>query len=299
MSSGAEYDRSALNWPGWEMHCGSSSIALPLIMVLTLLALVYVLAWYPLRKVLAHSEWRLAAFIIGLASIASVWATPLAHLDHRSLIAHMVQHLVLMTIAAPLILLGHPAMILRHCLARCFRSGPFGRLERYTPICRFKWPRALPIFCWFAGTGCVILWHIPELFELGMRSEGWHDFEQITFLAAGFLFWLPVMQQLHAFKTSWGATVLYLFLATLPCDALSAFLTFCGRVLYSSYISGSSLDNRALLDQECAGVIMWVWVTFAYLAPAFIITIQGLSAGVRLPARVLQQTDPIEIRGGL
>jgi putative membrane protein len=277
---------------GLKMHCGSSWIAPPLITALTLLALVYVLAWHSFRKVLANSKWRLAAFIIGLASITSVWATPLAHLDQRSLTAHMVQHLVLMTIAAPLILLGHPAITLGYC----FRSRASDRLVRYAPFYRLKWPLAHSIFCWLAGTGCVILWHIPKLFEMGMRSESWHDFEQVTFLAAGILFWLPVIQQLHAFKPSWGATALYLFLATLPCDALSAFLTFCGRVAYSSYISGSSLDNHALLDQECAGVIMWVWVTFAYLAPAFICTIQGLSTGVMLPAHFRTQIKPLKTR---
>ena len=96
------------------MDCGSSSTTPRLVIVLTVLALVYSLGWYRLRNDLPNSQWQLAAFIIGLTSLAGVWATPLAHLDHQSLIWHMVQHLVLMTIAAPLILFGHPAMILRH-----------------------------------------------------------------------------------------------------------------------------------------------------------------------------------------
>jgi len=71
---------------------------------------------------------------------------------------------------------------------------------------------------------------------------------------------------------------LYLFLATLPCDALSAFLTFCGRVVYPHYLSMPRLfDISALGDQECAGALMWVWVTFVYLAPAVVITIRTLS----------------------
>jgi putative membrane protein len=268
------------------MHCGSSSIALPVIIALILLALIYSLRWYRLKKVLPDSEWRLAAFMTGLASIAGVWATPLAHLDHRSLIAHMVQHLVLMTIAAPLILLGYPSIILRHSLAHSSSPQVSAQLPRYKQIARFKWSLAYPVFCWLTGTGCVILWHIPELFELGMRLEWWHGFEQLTFLAAGIIFWVPVIQQPHSFKRPWGAAALYLFLATLPCDALSAFLTFCGRVVYSSYISDSSYGNFALQDQECAGVIMWGWVTFVYLAPALIITIQGLSESLPLPAHV-------------
>ncbi len=80
----------------------------------------------------------------------------------------------------------------------------------------------------------------------------------------------------------WGVP-LYLFLATLPCDALSAFLTFCGRVVYPHYLSAHRLfDISPLGDQECAGALMWVWVTFAYLIPAAAITIQLLSPQGRL-----------------
>jgi cytochrome c oxidase assembly factor CtaG len=71
---------------------------------------------------------------------------------------------------------------------------------------------------------------------------------------------------------------MYLFLATLPCDALSAFLTFCDRVVYPQYLSAHRLfDISPLGDQECAGALMWVWVTLAYLAPAAAVTIQMLS----------------------
>jgi cytochrome c oxidase assembly factor CtaG len=71
---------------------------------------------------------------------------------------------------------------------------------------------------------------------------------------------------------------LYLFLATLPCDALSAFLTFCGRVVYPHYLHAHPpFDISPLADQEFAGALMWVWVTFAYLVPAAVVTIQMLS----------------------
>ena len=71
---------------------------------------------------------------------------------------------------------------------------------------------------------------------------------------------------------------LYLFLATIPCDALSAFLAFCGRVVYPIYASSPQLFNdSALRDQELAGAMMWAWVTFAYLIPAVFISMQILS----------------------
>jgi len=74
---------------------------------------------------------------------------------------------------------------------------------------------------------------------------------------------------------------LYLFLATLPCDALSAFLAFCGHVVYRQYLSGHGgmFGLSPLEDQALAGAIMWVTVTLAYLIPALVVTAQLLSGG--------------------
>jgi cytochrome c oxidase assembly factor CtaG len=260
------------------MDPGSLAIARPLEVALILGALFYSVAWYHLRKDLSYGVWRLAAFMIGLTSIAAVWTTRLANLDHHSLTAHMVQHLVLMTVAAPLILLAEPGNVLRDGLVRPFPHLS-ARLFQFAPIHGLGRPSAHPILCWFAGTASVIFWHVPALFELGMRSEWWHAFEQAIFLAGGLLFWCPVVRRWSsATRRPHWSIALYLFLATLPCDALASFLTFCGRVVYPTYTSGFGLfDRSALRDQEFAGSMMWAWVTFAYLIPAIIVTLQVLS----------------------
>ena len=68
------------------------------------------------------------------------------------------------------------------------------------------------------------------------------------------------------------------FLATLPCDALSAFLVFCGRVVYPRYCAmGADVCILPLEDQARAGALMWLWVTIAYLVPAALVTIELLS----------------------
>jgi putative membrane protein len=93
------------------------------------------------------------------------------------------------------------------------------------------------------------------------------------------LFWAPVVQSRSHLATMqpWWIP-LYLFAATLPCDALSAFLVFCDRVVYPSYLSAPRLVSvSALHDQQCAGALMWVSVTLIYLVPAVAITIQLLS----------------------
>ena len=203
--------------------------------------------------------WSAAAFAGGLATVWLAAASPLAHLDHHLLTAHMVQHLLLMVVAAPLFLLG----------ARSVQV--------------LEW-RVHPVFCWFAGSLTVIVWHIPNIFELALRSHSWHEFEHASFLIAGILFWWPVIYPVRrGLSPDWLPPV-YLFLATLPCDALSAFLTFCDHVVYRPYLAGHGRFGLSpMQDQSLAGALMWVTVTFAYLIPALVLTAQLLS-GERMRA---------------
>ena len=261
------------------LHSWSSPIAATLILVVV--ALAYLRGWYRLRNALPNvlSVWRLIAFVSGLLSLWAAVVSPLAVLDHQLLTAHMVQHLLLMTVAAPLILLGAPVITLQHGLPQRFVLGILNPLVRWRPVHGFGRIVTHPVFCWLAATGTVIACHVPVLFELGMQSQRWHAVEHACFLAAGLLFWLPVVQPWPTLARwpQWSVP-LYLFLATLPCDVLSAFFTFCNRVVYPQYLSAHRLfDISALGDQECAGALMWVWVTFVYLAPAVVVTIQMLS----------------------
>jgi putative membrane protein len=260
----------------------SGSLPIAITIVLIVVALVYWRGWYRLRHEFPDvlPAWRLGAFMAGLFSLWAAVGSPLAVLDHQLLTLHMLQHLLLMTVAAPLILLGAPIIALLYVLPRRFVPGVLKPLlRRCAPV---HWIGRLvthPVFCWLASTTAVIGWHIPGLFALGMQSKEWHAVEHASFFAAGLLFWWPVIQPWPSLANwpRWGIP-LYLFLAALPCDALSAFLTFCDRVVYPHYLSIHRLFNISPLgDQECAGALMWVWVTFAYLTPAAVVTIQMLS----------------------
>jgi putative membrane protein len=243
------------------------------------MALVYLRGWRSLRNAFPTliPGWRLAAFMSGLVSVWAALASPLATLDHRSLTIHMVKHLLLMTVAAPLLLVGAPVFPLVCGLPKLFikphphlASPPTRWLERCL---------SYSTSCWLAGTAAVIGWHLPVAFEAGMRSQWVHSLEDLCFLISGLLFWWPVVQSSPtATRSPRLSMALYLFLATLPCDILSAFLVFCNRLVYHFYLSKPQLFSMsALEDQECAGALMWVWVTFAYLIPAVVITMQVLS----------------------
>ena len=257
------------------------SVPIPVTFALVVVTLVYLLGWYRMRKALPNliSGWRVAAFVGGVSLVWLAVGSPLATLDHQMLTAHMAQHLLLMTVAAPLILLGAPAITLLHGLPQNLIRGAIRPLARSRGVHRLGDIFTHPVFCWLVSTSVVIGWHIPAVFEQGMQSAGWHEVEHASFLAAGLLFWWPVIQPWPS-VAEWPRwrIPLYLFLATLPCDALSAFLTFCDRVVYPHYLSAHRLFFiSALADQECAGALMWVCVTFAYLIPAAVVTIQMLS----------------------
>src|ERR1700735_841877 len=165
-------------------------------LALIVVALVYSRGWYRLQKAFpkALSGWRVVAFMGGLISTWAAAGSPVAALDHHLLTAHMAQHLLLMTVAAPLILLGAPAITLLQGLPQRFVRGALGPFLRYPPVSWFGRMITHPVFCWLAATAAVIGWHVPALFELGMRSMRWHAFEHACFFAAGLLFWWPVVQ---------------------------------------------------------------------------------------------------------
>jgi len=189
---------------------------------------------------------RVLSVIFGAAAIWVAMAPPIAMLDHRMLTAHMEQHLLLMTIAPPLLWLGAPV--------------PKKRLP-------------LPV-CWIPAALVLIAWHVPAVFRVGMESSPWHVAEQLSFLASGLLFWWPVFQT----PPRWSI-LLYLFLATLPCDALSGFLVFSDRIAYPVYLCVRSRDAGWVLgDQQCAGALMWTAVTIVYLVAGTVLAMQLLSA---------------------
>jgi putative membrane protein len=231
-----------------HVHRQPWSLSSPVTFALTLAALLY---WRGRRRFRIPRA-RAATFLCGLFTLWIALASPLVELDHRLLTFHMVKHLLLMAVAPPMLLLGLPA---RWC-GRCSSNS---------------------VFCWLAATATVIGWHVPAAFQLALRSRGWHDVELASFLLAGLLFWWPVLHPSSNAAGPWS-TPLYLFLATIPCDILSAFLTFCGRVVYTHYLAAPPLFHLSpLQDQEFAGALMWVAVTIIYLIPAIGITVQILT----------------------
>ena len=267
---------------------------------LILAVLVYLRGWLRLRRLDFDSvqAWRAGVFMLGLFLIWLAIASPLSALDHEMLTAHMVQHLLLMTFAAPLILLGAPVRTLLYGLPHRLVQI-MGRSFQSTGVHQAWSALTHPLMCWLGAASTLVVWHIPVVFVLGLRSQTWHGIEQASFLATGLLFWWPVVQPWKS-TSKWpeSALVLYLFLATLPCDILSGFLVFCDRVVYPVYFSSSQpFGLSALEDQQCAGALMWTCVTLVYLIAGAIVTARLLSSDGSQEYAVRQsETQAIALR---
>lgn len=245
-----------------------------LTLAVAVVAVTYGWGWMRLRLFTSTPlpAWRLASVFAGLAAAWLAVASPIGAGDQRLLTFHMVQHLLLMAIAPPLIFLGEPLRALAHSLS-------LGRLEHTTgPQQGAAWSRigiGHPAVCWLIATATLVAWHVPAAFTLALASPNWHAVEQASFFLSGLLFWWPVVRPWPSRPDPRWSTVLYLFLATLPCDILSGFLVFSDRVAYPVYLSTQPV-LAVLDDQQCAGALMWTVVTIVYVLAGTILSTQLL-----------------------
>ena len=246
-----------------------------------LTALLYIRGWIALHRVMPgrFTAARLASFLGGIAILEISLASPIDAFDPFLLFDHMLQHMFLMMIVPPLVLLGDPAIPLLHGLPRWATRnviGPFlgwrvvrsiGSLLTYPPVALLLISLAM------------IGWHLPAPYELALRSSAWHEAEHATFLVTSLLFWWPVVQPWPS-RPRWNrwTLVIYLLLADFVNSALSAFLAFSDRVFYPSYLLVPRLAGiTERNDQVAAGAMMWVIGSFAFLIPAVIIVVKLLS----------------------
>jgi putative membrane protein len=257
------------------------SVPLGLDATLVLTILIYARGWIRVRAVSANliPAWRLGAFLAGILSVWIAIGSPLGAFDEVLLTVHMMQHLLLMAVAPPLILLGAPALPLLQGLPQTVARKVVGPFLRSGLVKWFGHFASNPAICWFAAIFALIAWHVPATFDLALRLNWVHVAEHVCFLTTGVLFWWPVVQPWPS-SSRWHrwSIPLYLFCATLPCDVLSGFLAFCDRIVYSSYLSAPRVfDISPLQDQQCAAALMWVAVTIIFLVPAIVVTLHILS----------------------
>ena len=208
----------------------------------------------------------------------------------------MVQHLLLMAVAPPLILLGAPFLPMLRGLPRVLAHDGIGPFLTWPALRRCGHALTHPVVCWLAMAVSLCAWHVPAAFDLALRSPGWHRVEHASFFGTSLLFWWPVVRPFPS-RPHWPlwAIPLYLLAADLVNTVICGALIFSEHPLYATYEAVPRLfGTTALSDQIAAGVIMWVPGSMILLIPAIALVVQYLSSGERLasPALVAVHNGP-------
>ena len=258
---------------------------------LVVLGLIYVRGWFAIRATrrAQFPVWRLGSFLLGLATIWVAVASPLDGFADVLLSAHMAEHLLLMSFAAPLLLLGCPVVPLFRGLPRWVIVQLLGPLIRIEVLRRFGHVLIAPLVAWLAMNLVFLGWHVPAAYDFALENERWHEFEHMCFLGTSILFWWPIVRPWPTPESYAGWLLpLYLAMADIVNTVLSAFLAFCDRPVYPYYLrEPNPFDISPLSDQRAGAVVMWVIGSLVFLIPAVVITVRLLQGEGRPRVRDL------------
>ena len=206
---------------------------------------------------------QVASFAAGWLVLVLALMPPLDPLGAELFSAHMVQHELLMLVAAPLLVLGRP-------LAAWAWALPARGRARIAPVTHSPWVATpwtvmtSPATAWLLHALAIWAWHIPVLFTLALTHQGVHILQHATFLGTALLFWWTLLQPRG---TLLGVSLLSLFTTMLHTSALGAFMTFSPTLWYPVYgAAPEAWGLRALEDQQLGGLIMWVPGGLVYVA---------------------------------
>ena len=240
----------------WSVAASSASstwivrpeVAAPLLIV----AGAYAIGWWQLRRRGGSvSGWGVAASAGGWLSVLVALSTPLDRLAHASFAAHMVQHLLLIVCAAPLLLLADPFAALCWALPAPVRSHAGRLLRPGTPL-RTLWRGLTTVWvAWLAHVAAVWLWHLPSAYDAAVADRVVHDVEHLAFFGTAVLFWWPIAQPAPRLRvpTAYGIRVGYLVLSALQGALLGLLLAMSRESWYRAYPSAE--------DQSLGGLVMW------------------------------------------
>jgi cytochrome c oxidase assembly factor CtaG len=214
---------------------------------------------------------RLVSFCGGLTVIYLALASPIEPFAALLLQVHMLQHLLLMMVAPPLLWLGAPLFPLLRGLPRAVRVFWAIPLLSAASLRRLFGGLVHPLTALLLFITATWFWHAPPVYDLALRSTGWHYLQHVCFLGTALLFWYPIVRPYPA-RPRWSSWLLLpvLLLADVSNTVLSALLTFSDRVLYPYYAEVPRLGGlSAVEDQSAAGVLMWIPGSIAFLLPLF------------------------------
>jgi putative membrane protein len=266
LAHGGSADPASLDWlHGWSAPPG---VVAPLALAAALYAGGAWRLWRRAGVGRGLSRAQAAAFAAGCGALAIALLSPLDALTGAYFSWHMAQHMLLIVVASPLLVLGAPEVAFLWALPARWR-GAVGRREHALA-------RAVvgagdgtgrgPVLVLALATGVLWIWHAPLLYALAAAHDGVHTAEHVGFVATSVLFWATVLRVRPRERFGNGLRVLYVFAMALQGAILGALLTFAAVPLYASHAAAArALGIDALADQQVAGLIMWVPPGFLYI----------------------------------
>jgi putative copper resistance protein D len=211
---------------------------------------------------------RIVAWLGGIVALELALASGIERYDTTLFSVHMVQHMLLTVVAAPLLVLGAPITLLLRV------ATPSARRRWILPILHSRPIRVLghPIVAWVLFT--VVMWgsHLTPMFDAALESEPLHRLEHALYLSTALLFWWPVVGvDPSPYRMSYPARILYLLLQ-MPTNTFLAVLVYSATApWYPHYVTtGRTWGPSPLLDQQAAGALMWVWGDLTFLVAGLV-----------------------------
>lgn len=213
-----------------------------------------------------------AMFASGMVMLVIALMSPIDVFSDELSWMHMIQHMLLVGVAAPLLVMGTPFLVSLWALPLAWRRA-YGRLkqrvERWKPTRYLLWQ---PVLMWTLFALTLWIWHLPKLYEATLYDDLFHDFQHFTFVAVGCLFWRVLLDPVSRLRLSRGVGILYLFLTSLHATLLGVFMTLAPKVWYPFYETRAPRWKlSALEDQQVAGLIMWMPACMIYSLVAAIL----------------------------
>ncbi|HEY3727197.1 MAG TPA: cytochrome c oxidase assembly protein [Solirubrobacteraceae bacterium] len=246
-----------MSWGGWSIQ--------PPLAYVAVAAMLYWVGGRGFRR--GGQSWlHSASFFAGLATIVVALESPLDGYADTLFWAHMFQHVLLLTVAPPLILLGRPWPRMWRAIPRDTRA----RLGR--SLARARWTAPLrmlarPLPAWILFNATIIGWHIPAAYNATLTSSTIHDLEHAMFFFSGLLFWARVIDPgpLRP-RLPWPARIAYVLGAMIVGWVIAITLVIVPEPIYSHYAQLASRPGgiTALTDQQIAAGVMWVPGSLAF-----------------------------------